>query len=67
MEKALRLNHAFAYLETLSYNIRVDDYISGSNIISDLDFQELLDHFIETEEYEICQKLINKQNDLSRI
>lgn len=67
MEKTLRLNHAFTYLKSLSYNIRAQEYLMGSNIIDDANFQDLLNHFISTEEYEFCQQLINKQNDLSRI
>ena len=52
-----RLNHAFEYADKLLYTSYYDDVIGGIKIPLEC-YNETLNWFIKTEEYEKCSELV---------
>jgi len=59
-----RIEHALNYANNLKFQINYKTILNSSFDSIDefnLLYEETLNHYIETEEYEICQKLVNKR------
>lgn len=59
--KRARIAHALNY-DGLVMKMKAGDYLAGSLKLNNAGFKAILDYFISTEEYEVCQELVDKRN-----
>lgn len=59
-----RLQHAIDYLDHVENTKILNQYLAGEIELNNDKFHNLLNHFLDREDYEICQDLVNNRNDL---
>lgn len=59
-----RLYHAFNFLDRLKNDITLGEYLRGTIKLNKQQIKDLLNYYINLEEYEICQKIVNGSDNI---